>query len=145
MDKFLFQHAQRYDFSHGEAGEILGGVFKLLVRNRFLPQADSFVLQPRDYRLRVLQCMRVLMRDPVHQGVFIEMGGLAELIGVFSELQEEHFADEHGEFASEMLVETLSILKRFAALPKRDDERRAHKTNRRHGACRGRDFYVITR
>ena len=42
---------------------------------------------------------------------------MAELISMFSELQQEHFAHEHAEFASEMLVETLSILKRFAALP----------------------------
>ena len=35
---------------------------------------------------------------------------------LFADLAHEHCAHPHTEFASEMLVETLSILKRFAAL-----------------------------
>ena len=114
MDKFLLQHAQRYEWDDG----IFGEIFRLLVSERFLPQASrGRALQPRDHRLRVLQCMRVLMRDPAHRAHFAEAGGADVLVNLFSELTSEHFAHPHGEFISEMLVETLSILKRFAALP----------------------------
>ena len=73
-------------------------------------------LQPRDYTLRVLQCMRVLMRDPAHRALFVELGGAEVLVRLFADLAHEHCAHPHADFASEMLVETLSILKRFAAL-----------------------------
>lgn len=117
MDRFLLQHAQRYDFSHGEHGELFRNVFRTLVQERFLTQPDCVRIQPRDHQLRVLQCMRVLMRDPAHHDFFVEAGGMTELVKLFSELEQEHFAHEHVEFGSGMLVECLSIIKRFNSLP----------------------------
>ena len=113
LDEFLLQHASRYDFSLDES---CGTVFRLLVERRFL--ARGWACDPRDYRLRVLQCMRVLMRDPAHREHFVRLNGVTSLIGVFAELAGEHLSDRvDAEFTSEMLVETLSILKRFATLP----------------------------
>ena len=113
LDEFLLQHASRYDFSLDES---CGTVFRLLVERRFL--ARGWAGDPRDYRLRVLQCMRVLMRDPAHREHFVRLNGVTSLIGVFAELAGEHLSDRvDAEFTSEMLVETLSILKRFATLP----------------------------
>ena len=117
MDKFLVQHAQGYDFSHGETGEMFGLAFKLLVQERFLLQPKQEHQQPRDHRLRVLQCMRVLMRDASHRSFFVDAGGVHVLVSLVSELAQQHFSPSLGDFASEMLVETLSILKRFGSLP----------------------------
>lgn len=73
MDRFLFEHSQRYDFS----GPPYDAVFHRLVSARFLSHEDTWEeTQPRDYRLRVLQCMRVLMRDPAHQAHFADLGGV---------------------------------------------------------------------
>jgi hypothetical protein len=57
------------------------------------------------------------MRDAVHRSFFVEAGGIQFLVRLFSELAQEHFVHTHADFTSEMLVETLSILKRFASLP----------------------------
>jgi len=128
IDRFLLQHAQRYDFSSRAAGETFGEVFRLVVA-RFLlivaPKGDKrdaaacreqpADLWPRDYLLRVLQCMRVLTRDPAHRSLFSDLGGTEVLVRLFVELSSEHCLHPHAEFASEMLVETLSILKRFAS------------------------------
>ena len=108
FDAFLLRHAQRYDFSSSEYSDI----FRLLIRERFLRSQQ----QPRDYTLRVLQCMRVLMRDPAHRSLFTELGGADVLVRLFGDLAHEHQVNPHAEFTSEMLVETLSILKRFATL-----------------------------
>ena len=153
MDRFLLQHAQRYDFSSTESGatsEGFGEIFRLLIAQRFLmshhwdrlaaqppvtprpnvansSQATAAApspsvaaspdgMWPRDYLLRVLQCMRVLMRDPAHRSLFSELGGATVLVRLFWDLSEEHSTNPHAEFASEMLVEALSILKRFASL-----------------------------
>ena len=112
MDAFLLRHAQRYDFSSAAAPEAFADIFKLLIEERFLRSQ----LQPRDYTLRVLQCMRVLMRDEAHRAMFVTLGGAMVLVRQFADLAHEHCSHPHAEFASEMLVETLSILKRFAAL-----------------------------
>ena len=118
LDEFLLQHAQRYDFSHREAGAAFGLTFQLLVQQRFLSRPNWEKLQPySDCRLRVLQCMRVLMRDQTHRTCFVELGAVGSLVALCIELAGEHFSSSAGgEFSSEMLVETLSILKRFAAL-----------------------------
>ena len=110
LNEFLLQYGSHYDFG----GSGFSAVFRLLVEQRFLSQANWEQLWPRDYQLRVLQCMRVLMRDPGHRTLFAETGGVSKLVALFCQLADEHFAHEQAEFASEMLVETLSILKRFA-------------------------------
>lgn len=117
MDKFLLQNSQRYDFSRGDFADAFASVFRLLVQQRFLPIPDCVRIQPRAHRLRVLQCMRVLMRDRAHLELFVDCGAISELVQLFSELKGEHFEQEHVEFGSEMLVESLSILKRLASLP----------------------------
>ena len=129
LDEFLLQHGQRYDFSgtsalksRGEAGESFSTVFQLLVQERFLSHANWDRLRPRDCQLRVLQCMRVLMRDTSHRALFAELGGVSKLVGLFGQLAEEHFQGQ-AEFGSEMLVETLSILKRFATHESADESR----------------------
>ena len=119
LDDFLLQHGQRYDFSRALE---LGMVFQLLVQERFLSQANWERLQPRDCQLRVLQCMRVLMRDNSHRALFAELGGVSKLVGLFGQLADEHFQGQ-AEFGSEMLVETLSILKRFATHESADESR----------------------
>lgn len=134
LDEFLLQHRERYDFSHGDGGKAVGATFQLLVSERFLSQANWERLQPRDCRLRVLQCMRVLMRDQKHRACFVEMGAIGRLAELCVQLADEHFSSPGADFASEMIVETLSILKRFAALPELEpaasgtlDERRLHR------------------
>ena len=126
LDEFLLQHGQRYDFSGASAlkpaHESFGMVFQLLVQERFLSQANWERLQPRDCQLRVLQCMRVLMRDNSHRTLFAELGGVSKLVGLFGQLADEHFQGQ-AEFGSEMLVETLSILKRFATHESADEYR----------------------
>jgi len=93
---------------------MFGTIFQLLIKQRFLLESNR--RQPRDCQLRVLQCMRVLMRDPAHRVAFADLGGAQVLVQLFADLSEEHSSQPHTEFASEMLVETLSILKRFASL-----------------------------
>ena len=114
MDAFLLENAQRYDFSDMPAQEDFVEIFRLLIKQRFLP--DTSRQQPRDCQLRVLQCMRVLMRDPAHRMLFSELGGAQVLVRLFVELTDEHSSQPHTDFASGMLVETLSIMKRFASL-----------------------------
>ena len=62
--------------------------------------------------------MRVLMRDPVHRNLFADLGGAEVLVRLFADLSCEHCAASSHAAAggTEMLVETLSILKRFATL-----------------------------
>ena len=126
LDEFLLQYGQRYDFSGASAlqpaHESFGMVFQLLVQERFLSQANWERLQPRDCQLRVLQCMRVLMRDNTHRTLFADLGGVSKLVGLFGQLADEHFQGQ-AEFGSEMLVETLSILKRFATHESADEYR----------------------
>lgn len=117
MDAFLLQHAQRYDFSTGEEGAAFAEAFRFLVEERFLAPANwEPQIAARDYQLRILQCMRVLMRDPAHRSTFSDAGGVNVLVQLLAELSSEHFASPHGDFVSEMLVESLSMLKRFASL-----------------------------
>lgn len=116
LDDFLLLHARRYDFSHADSAAAFGSTFSLLLSERFLSE-NWERMAPRDFQLRVLQCMRVLMRDGAHRHAFAATpGAVARLISLCVELSAEHFASAP-EFSSEMLVETLSILKRFAALP----------------------------
>ena len=105
MDAFLLKHAQRYDFSSVAAPEPFAEVFQLLIQERFLRSQ----LQPRDYTLRVLQCMRVLMRDPAHGSLFVELGGAEVLVRLFADLAHEHSAHPHAEFGSEMLLSLIHI------------------------------------
>ena len=113
LDEFLLQHRERYDF--GETS--FEATFESLVRDRFLSPAAWEQLEPSDCRLRVLQCMRVLMRDQKHRTRFVEMGAVEALVGLCVKLADDHFQYPAADFSSEMIVETLSILKRFAALP----------------------------
>ena len=124
LDHFLLLHGQQYDFSGTSAcaGESFGMVFQLLVQERFLSRANWERLRPRDCQLRVLQCMRVLMRDNSHRALFAELGGVSKLVSLFGQLADEHFQGQ-AEFGSEMLVETLSILKRFATHESADESR----------------------
>ena len=108
------QPTERYDFSLDKSHTEFAELFCLLVEQRFLLKSEQ--QPPRDRQLRVLQCMRVLMRDAVHRTLFCELGGAEALVKLFISLADEHFTNPHGNFTSEMLVETLSILKRFASL-----------------------------
>jgi len=118
LDDFLVLHARRYDFSQpAAAAEAFGTTFSLLVSERFLSKQNWGRMLSGDFRLRVLQCMRVLMRDGNHRRAFAGTpGAVGRLCGLCVELARDHLASLGANFASEMLVETLSILKRFAAL-----------------------------
>ena len=114
LHDFLLQHARRYDFSAAK----FGSAFLLLVNRRFLCANAWRRMEPRDAQLAVMQCMRVLMRDAQHRATFVETpGAVARLVELCVELADEHFSAPDSEFFCGMLVETLSILKRFAALP----------------------------
>jgi hypothetical protein len=140
LDDFLVMHARRYDFSGG--GDAFDSTFALLVGERFLSAPNWHRMDTSDFRLRVLQCMRVLMRDGAHRRAFGRTpGAVARLCDLCVDLTTEHFDPPTGEgrrgadtgggpvgegrrgadtgggpeaYTSEMLVETLSILKRFA-------------------------------
>ena len=119
LDDFLLLHARRYDFSNGNGvAEAFGGTFALLVAERFLSPTNWGRMSSADFKLRVLQCMRVLMRDAAHRRAFASTrGAVSRLCELCVELCNEHFGSPGVDFTSEMLVETLSILKRFANLP----------------------------
>lgn len=117
LDDFLLMHARRYDFSSGDgAADAFGTTFALLVNERFLSAPNWLRMGTADFRLRVLQCMRVLMRDGAHRRAFGRTSGaVARLCDLCVDLTTEHFEPPTLDgYTSEMLVETLSILKRFA-------------------------------
>ena len=139
IDTFLAQNAQKYSFEHKNCKHI----FRLIVQNRFLknqhivatnnagPQnsitdaaspaqvsapntSDAVTIKDDSTMVRILQTMRVLMRDKAHREEFVKLKALKALAHFCNNLANQHFARGGITFASDMLVETLSILKRFA-------------------------------
>lgn len=113
FDDFLVKNAHRYDFGSEEHQQLL----VVLASQRFLGRDQWQRLQPNDHKLRVLKAMRVLLRDERNRVEFSRLGGVQVLCRVLGESIDEHFsptADETSEYNAEMLVEMLSVLKRYA-------------------------------
>ena len=73
---------------------------------------------PDDQKLRVLQCIRLLLRASAHQREFVAVGGMAVLCAVFKQLSEAHFAPPHTHhthtsFNASLLIECTSILQKL--------------------------------
>ncbi|KNC51184.1 NEK/NEK10 protein kinase [Thecamonas trahens ATCC 50062] len=71
----------------------------------------------RDYRLTVLQVLRLLLRDPRFTRAFVADDGIAVLGTRLAEIFPEYHADAGAPFLAETVVQMASILKNLASDP----------------------------
>ena len=128
MDRFLLQHAQRYDFICGQRrGQMWRRRYPALIQERFRhsngtswrsrrrhPDETATATTRRRKRMAPFPARLPPARAPVHacaharsrtSVAVLGAGGAAVLVRLFSELSEVHSTHPHTEFASEMLVE----------------------------------------
>eukprot|EP00899_Mesostigma_viride_P006794 jgi/Mesvir1/16115/Mv08400-RA.2 len=112
LEDFTQAYAQRYDFSSPESGLTFDTLFNNLLEFRLLNKA-WLQAASSDQKLRVLQCARLLTRDPKLQAHFVNQGGVVVLAQLFEEFAKDHYADEQPPFHAEIVIECASILKKL--------------------------------
>ena len=108
LERFTQAHAEEYTFGEEEHGRLL----QALVHHRLHHQAFVHSGQ-HDALLRVLQALRVLLRDEALMASFTSLCDLRTFAQLTFSLVEQHLSSEPLSFSTECLVECTSILKKL--------------------------------
>ncbi|KAK3288119.1 hypothetical protein CYMTET_4424 [Cymbomonas tetramitiformis] len=114
LEDFAIQFAKCYDFSAASLPNLDMGTFLRLLFAKRVNCDDWPKRTPPDHKLRVLQCIRLVLRDNSFMGLFIELGGIEAVSSIFTDLSSDHFLETQPPFNSGLLVECASIIKKLA-------------------------------
>eukprot|EP00241_Pyramimonas_parkeae_P015086 CAMPEP_0114282738 /NCGR_PEP_ID=MMETSP0059-20121206/3718_1 /TAXON_ID=36894 /ORGANISM="Pyramimonas parkeae, Strain CCMP726" /LENGTH=580 /DNA_ID=CAMNT_0001403399 /DNA_START=306 /DNA_END=2044 /DNA_ORIENTATION=+ len=112
LEVFAVEHAECYEF---QSQAIPYEQFLTRLVTFRLLSADWSRCIPTDQKLRVMQCVRLLLRDARHQSQFVALGGVDAVCSALQSLAAQHFAVDSNSFNSSMLVECASIIKKLGA------------------------------
>ncbi|XP_055455042.1 serine/threonine-protein kinase Nek10 [Psammomys obesus] len=130
LENFSINYKNERNFSKHPQRQLFQEIFTALVGNR-LRCREWVNRAPSIHFLRVLICLRLLMRDPCYQEILHKLGGIEDLAQYMEIVANEYLGDAEEQHCVDKLVNMTYIFQKLAALK---DQREwvtasgAHKT-----------------
>eukprot|EP00002_Diphylleia_rotans_P032632 TRINITY_DN6865_c0_g1_i1.p1 TRINITY_DN6865_c0_g1~~TRINITY_DN6865_c0_g1_i1.p1 ORF type:complete len:679 (-),score=129.85 TRINITY_DN6865_c0_g1_i1:16-2052(-) len=112
LEEFILSHSATYDFQ--TLHHLYNRVFVGLLQNRLMNKSWIPIASLDDV-LRILQAIRLLVREGTFLKSLFDAQGVNVLYEFLESYAKEHFDDEHQIFYNEAIVEIVSIVKRLGA------------------------------
>ncbi|XP_036394617.1 serine/threonine-protein kinase Nek10 [Megalops cyprinoides] len=130
LENFSVTYSNQRSFSRHPHHKLFLDIFTCLVRNRLM--CSAWIDQaPPDHILRVLICLRLLLREPLYQKVFHQLKGIDCLAQYMGSVSSSYLDCEEQTFAMEMLVNITYMFQKLAVMEEQREwviECGAHKT-----------------
>ncbi|XP_068092287.1 serine/threonine-protein kinase Nek10 isoform X5 [Hyperolius riggenbachi] len=130
LEKFSVTFKNERNFSQHSQHNLLLDIFMALVKNR-LGCREWLDKAPSVHLLRVLICLRLLIRDPVYQGVLHQINGIDTLAQYMQSTCNTYLSSGEDEFNVDKLVNLTYIFQKLAAAKDQREwviQSGAHKT-----------------
>ncbi|TRY60200.1 hypothetical protein DNTS_006760, partial [Danionella cerebrum] len=130
LDNFSVAYRNQRTFFDQPHRKLFLNIFTALINNRLVCSEWIVTSFPED-KLRVLNCLRLLIRDPVHQRVFFELQGARELAKLLESVTLVYLECKERTLEIEQLVAMTYIFQKLSSV---DEQRHwiadygAHKT-----------------
>eukprot|EP00698_Gefionella_okellyi_P020397 TRINITY_DN6390_c0_g1_i1.p1 TRINITY_DN6390_c0_g1~~TRINITY_DN6390_c0_g1_i1.p1 ORF type:complete len:325 (+),score=52.94 TRINITY_DN6390_c0_g1_i1:47-1021(+) len=113
LDMFVNLCGSQYIFAASTYSQLLRAILQHWIGKLFWWNSNS-----GETRLRVLQCVRLLLRDEALQKLFVEeLNAVQQLSTHLQALIEHHFAQPEDRLCVELLVTTITVYKNIASNP----------------------------
>ncbi|XP_052046667.1 serine/threonine-protein kinase Nek10 isoform X4 [Apodemus sylvaticus] len=130
LENFSINYKNERNFSKHPQHQLFQEIFMALVRNRLICR-EWVNRAPSIHFLRVLICLRLLMRDPSYQEILHKLGGIEDLAQYMEAVTDEYLGYAEEQHCVDKLVNMTYIFQKLAAVK---DQREwvtasgAHKT-----------------
>ncbi|XP_066440829.1 serine/threonine-protein kinase Nek10 isoform X3 [Eleutherodactylus coqui] len=114
LEKFSFSYKNERNFSQHSQHNLFLDIFTALVKNR-LGCREWIDRAPSVHLLRVLICLRLLIRDPFYQGVLHQINGVDILAQYMQTTCNTYLSSGEDEFNIDKLVNMTYIFQKLAA------------------------------
>ncbi|KAJ8290649.1 hypothetical protein GJAV_G00015830 [Gymnothorax javanicus] len=130
LENFSVTYRNHRSFSSHPQNKLFLDIFTCLVRNRLMCSAWIDLASP-GHLLRILICLRLLMREPLYQKVFYQLHGVGYLAQYMESVSRSYLDCEEQTYAMEQLVNMTYIFQKLSVV---EEQRKwviecgAHKT-----------------
>ncbi|XP_077431278.1 serine/threonine-protein kinase Nek10 isoform X2 [Vanacampus margaritifer] len=114
LEKFSMTYRELRCFSSHPLQKVFADILTLLVNNRLC--SDWMELASLDWALRVLLCLRLLIRDPQHQKMFHHLQGVQPLARYMKCIADKYFACGQPAPAAQSLVTMTYMFQKLSAV-----------------------------
>ncbi|XP_050419048.2 serine/threonine-protein kinase Nek10 [Patella vulgata] len=115
LHKFSLRYQNERNFSNHKHLEILQRIFTALTKHK-LCCSDWLNSAPQETVLRVLICLRIMMRDCSFQTIFFELDGVKYLSDYFQRVTEVYLTDGVGQYVIDILKEMTNIFQKLSVV-----------------------------
>ncbi|XP_050016465.1 serine/threonine-protein kinase Nek10 isoform X1 [Alexandromys fortis] len=130
LENFSINYKNERNFSKHPQHELFQEIFTALVRNRLICR-EWVNRAPSIHFLRVLICLRLLMRDPCYQEILHKLGGIEDLAQYMEIVANEYLGYAEEQHCVDKLVNMTYIFQKLAAVKEQREwvtASGAHKT-----------------
>ncbi|XP_052590036.1 serine/threonine-protein kinase Nek10 isoform X3 [Peromyscus californicus insignis] len=130
LENFSINYKNERNFSKHPQHQLFQEIFTALVRNRLICR-EWVNRAPSIHFLRVLICLRLLMRDPCYQEILHKLGGIEDLAQYMEIVANEYLGYAEEQHCVDKLVNMTYIFQKLAAVKDQREwvtESGAHKT-----------------
>ncbi|XP_030606553.1 serine/threonine-protein kinase Nek10 [Archocentrus centrarchus] len=113
LDKFSMTYRDQRCFSSHPLHELFSGILTSLIKNRLC--SEWIDRAPPESVLRVLICMRLLIRDPLHQKILHQLEGVSLLARYMESVTAVYISCGEQAFATQQLVTMTYIFQKLSA------------------------------
>ncbi|KAJ8313779.1 hypothetical protein KUTeg_008340 [Tegillarca granosa] len=113
LEKFSCKYKNERNFSRHPQHKLFLEIFSSLVRQR-LCCVDWVDRAPPESILRLITCLRILMRDPSYQKKFTELGGLQVLSDDFKKATDSYLRYRDNPYVVDILKEMTNIFQKLS-------------------------------
>ncbi|XP_061186179.1 serine/threonine-protein kinase Nek10-like [Saccostrea echinata] len=115
LEKFNLKYQSQRQFVNHPLHEKFSEVFSALIKQRVCC-VDWITSAPPENVLRLVTCLRILMRDPEYQKVFYSLSGLQVLTELFTKATKSYLLYGDSPYLVDILKEMSNIFQKFAAV-----------------------------
>ncbi|XP_062606120.1 serine/threonine-protein kinase Nek10-like isoform X2 [Saccostrea cucullata] len=115
LEKFNLKYQSQRQFVNHPLHEKFSEVFKALIKQR-LCCVDWITSAPSENVLRLVTCLRILMRDPEYQKLFYSLRGLQVFTELFTKATKSYLLYGDSPYLVDILKEMSNIFQKFAAV-----------------------------
>ncbi|XP_059145403.1 serine/threonine-protein kinase Nek10-like [Physella acuta] len=114
LENFSLKYKEERLFSVHPLHNYFAEIHLTLTKNRLCSQ-EWLNYASAEHVLRVLICLRILLRDPSYQKEFFKTDGLKSLAQYFHKVTEEYFNSTDGPYSVDILKEITNIFQKLSA------------------------------
>ncbi|KAK3775072.1 hypothetical protein RRG08_048282 [Elysia crispata] len=114
LEKFSLKYKDERQFSNHKHHKYFLDICIALIKNRLNSQ-EWLCWAPAENVLRVLMCLRILLRDSNYQKTFFSMDGTKALTEYFQKVTDEYLYSTDGPFSVDILKEMTNIFQKMSA------------------------------